>query len=54
MGTSLVVHWVRILLPMQGTRVLSLVWEEPTRRERTKPECHKYLARALEPEGSNY
>ena len=54
MGTSLVVHWLRILLPMQGTRVLSLVWEEPTRRERTKPECRKYLARALEPEDSNY
>ena len=53
MGTSLVVHWLRILLPMQETWVLSLVWEEPTRRERTKPECHKYLARTLETEDSS-
>ena len=54
MGTSLVAEWLRILLPMQATWVLSLVWEEHTRREGTKPECHKYLAHALEPEGSNY
>ena len=26
-GTSLVVQWLRIRLPMQGTRVQSLVWE---------------------------
>ena len=30
LGTSLVVQWLRIHLPMQGTRVLSLVWEDPT------------------------
>ena len=26
-GTSLVVQWLRIRLPMQGTRVRSLFWE---------------------------
>ena len=29
-GTSLVVQWLRIHLPMQGTWVQSLVWEDPT------------------------
>ena len=29
-GTSLVVQWLRILLPMQGTRVQALVQEDPT------------------------
>ena len=29
-GTSLVAQWLRIYLPMQGTRVRSLVGEEPT------------------------
>ena len=29
-GTSLVVQWLRICLPMQGTRVQSLVWEDST------------------------
>ena len=28
--TSLVVEWIRIHLSMQGTRVQSLVWEDPT------------------------
>ena len=28
-GTSLVVQWLRIHLPMQGTQVQSLVWEDP-------------------------
>ena len=27
---SLVVQWMRICLPMQGTRVRALVWEDPT------------------------
>ena len=27
--TSLVAQWLRIHLPMQGTRVLSLVWGDP-------------------------
>ena len=30
--TSLVVQWERICLPMQGTGVWSLVWEDPTCR----------------------
>ena len=28
--TSLVVHWLRIRLPMQGTWVRALVWEDST------------------------
>ena len=28
--TSLVAQWLRIHLPMQGTRIQSLVWEDPT------------------------
>ena len=28
--TSLVAQWIRILLPTRGTRVQSLVWEDPT------------------------
>ena len=30
LGTSLVVQWVRIYLPTQGTRVRSQVWKDPT------------------------
>ena len=29
-GASLVVQWLRVHLPMQGTRVRALVWEDPT------------------------
>ena len=29
-GTSLVVQWLRIHLPMQGARVRSLAWEDFT------------------------
>ena len=36
-GTSLVVQWLRIHLPMQGTRVRALIWEDPTCRGVTKP-----------------
>ena len=42
MRTSLVVQWLRIRLPMQGTRVRALVWEDPTCRRATKPMCHNY------------
>ena len=31
-GASLVGQWLRIYLPMQGTRVRALVWEDPTCR----------------------
>ena len=41
-GTSLVAQWLRIRLPMQGTQVRALVWEDPTCRGATKPVCHNY------------
>ena len=40
--TSLVAQWLRIRLPMQGTRVETLVWEDPTRHGATKPVRHNY------------
>ena len=52
--TSLVVQWLRICLPMQGTWVWALVWEDPTCCRATKPVCHKYWAYALEPASHNY
>ena len=39
---SLVAQWLRIGLPKQGTRVPSLVWEDPTHRGATKPVHHNY------------
>ena len=39
---SLVAQWLRIHLPMQGTRVRALVWEDPTCRGSTKPTHHNY------------
>ena len=53
-GTSLVVQWLRIRLPMQRTRVRALVREDPTCRRATKPVCHRYWACALEPASHNY
>ena len=41
-GTCLVVQWLRIHLPMQGTRVQALVREDPTCRRTTKPVHHNY------------
>ena len=41
-GTSLVAQWLRIRLPMQGTRVRALVQEDPTCRRATKPVRHNY------------
>ena len=41
-GASLVVQWLRIRLPMQGTRVRALVREDPTCRGATKPSSHNY------------
>ena len=38
--TSLVVQWLEICLPIQGTRVLFLLWEDSTCCGATKPECH--------------
>ena len=39
---SLLVQWLRIRLPMQGTRVRALVWEDPTCRGTTKLVHHNY------------
>ena len=36
-GASLVAQWLRICLPMQGTRFRALVWENPTCRGATGP-----------------
>ena len=52
--TSLVVQWLIIRLPMQGTQVQSLVREAPTCRGATKPVHHNYWACALEPAHHNY
>ncbi|KAJ8793340.1 hypothetical protein J1605_000335 [Eschrichtius robustus] len=41
---SLVTQWLRICLPMQGTRVRALVWEDPTCRGATGPVSHNYRA----------
>ena len=41
-GASLVAQWLRICLPMQGTRVRALVWEDPTCRGATGPVSHNY------------
>ena len=42
MGTSPVAQWLRIRLPMQGTRVRALVWEDPTCHRATKPVRYNY------------
>ena len=39
---SLVAQWLRIRLPMQGTRVRALIWEDPTCHGATKPVRHNY------------
>ena len=52
--TLLVAQWLRICLPMQGTRVRALVREDPTCHGATKPVSHNYWACALEPALHNY
>ena len=42
LGASLVAQWLRICLPMQGTQVRALVWEDLTCRGTTKPMRHNY------------
>ena len=37
---SLVAQWLRVCLPMQGTRVRALVWEDPTCRGAAGPVSH--------------
>ena len=47
---SLVAQWLRICLPMQGTRVRALLWEDPTCRGATRPVSHNCCEPArLEP-----
>ena len=46
--TPLVAHWIRIRLPMQGTRVRSLVREDSTCRGTAKPVSHNYSAHVLQ------
>ena len=53
-GTSLVAQWLRVCLPMQGTRVQALVREDPTCHGAAKPVCHNYWACTLEPASHNY
>ena len=38
----LLVHWLRLHLPMQRTWVRSLVWEDSTFRGAAGPEYHNY------------
>lgn len=47
--TSLVVHWLRIHLPMQGTWIQFLLWEDSTYHGATKPVCPNCWAHTLEP-----
>ena len=49
----LVAQWLRIHLPMQGTRVRAPVWEDPTCRRATKaraPQLLSLCSRAREPQ----
>ena len=39
---SLVVQWLGIHLPVQGTRVRALVLEDPTCCGAARPVCHSY------------
>ena len=42
LGASLVAQWLGVRLPMQGTRVRALVWEDPTCHGATGPVSHNY------------
>ena len=53
LGASLVAQWLRIRLPVQGTRVRFLVREDPTCRAATKlllPQLLSLCSRAREPQ----
>ena len=52
--TSLVVQWIGIHLPGQGTCIWSLMQEDPTCLGATRHVCYKYWACALEPRSHNY
>ena len=53
--TSLVVQWLRIHLPIQGTQVQSPVWEDSTchRATKTEPQLLSWRARAHTPRQEN-
>ena len=42
LGASLVAQWLRICLPMPGTWVRALVWEDPPCRRAAGPVSHSY------------
>ena len=42
------VQWLRIHLPVQGTEIWSLLWEDSTCRRVTKPMSHNYWAQELQ------
>ena len=48
-GPSLVVQWLRICQPVQGTQVHSLVWEDSTCPRAAEPAAINDRACALEP-----
>ena len=48
-GTSLVAQWLGIHLPIQGTWVRPLVWEDPTCRGVAGPVSHTTEHARLEP-----
>ena len=48
-GTYLVVQWLRIWLPVQGTRVQTLIQGDPTHLRATNPMHHNYGASTPEP-----
>ena len=39
---SLVAQWLRVCLPVRGTRVRALVWEDPTCCRAARPVSHNY------------
>ena len=52
-AASLVVQWLRIRLPMQGTQVRALVWEDPTCHGAARahaPQLLNLCSRAHEPQ----
>ena len=51
---SLVAQWLGIRLPIQGTQVWALVWEDPTCCGATEPMCYNYWTCALEPTSHKY
>ena len=51
---SLVAQWLRIHLPIQGTRVQALVREDPTCHKASKPVRYNYWPCALEPTSHSY